>query len=71
MQRGVQGAHVDAQLQRIGGRHAPQLAVEQRRLDLAPLLRSGKDSPRLQLARMHATLLGHNKGPICIEGLAH
>ena len=35
---GIEGANIHAQLQCIGGCHAPQLAMEQRRLYLAPLL---------------------------------
>ena len=35
--RGVQAAHVDPQLQRVGGHHGQQLSGHQARLDLAPL----------------------------------
>ena len=38
MQRDVQRPDVNAQLQRVGGRHAHQRAAEQRGLNLAPLL---------------------------------
>ena len=38
VQRDVQGSHIDAQLQRVGGGHRPQFAAEQRTLDLPPLL---------------------------------
>ena len=37
--RGVEIAHVDAQLERVGGDHGKQLALGQAPLDLAPLLR--------------------------------
>ena len=52
--RGVERADVDAELQRVGGDDAEQLALDQPALDLAPLLRGvagavGRD-PRRQLA---------------------
>ena len=37
--RGVQRADVDAELQRVGGHHAEQLAADEPSLELAPLLR--------------------------------
>lgn len=47
VQRHVQAADVDAQLHRVGGRHAPQLPLQQRPLDLPPLL-----PPRVNMIRI-------------------
>ncbi len=53
VQRHIQAANVDAQLHGVGGRHAPQLPLQQRPLNLPPLLRiddiAGLDVSSLQM----------------------